>query len=245
MYSISEVVLRVGDRILCIVVIPRLPSRARHPNDPLEPFLADNVYYRLEIITKGHRAVLDSFTVIYVNRFVGKFDTNLTCIIIEESGDCSDCSPYGLEIFLVVIANLYIMRTNSWRTYDYIHSMCQGFLNKRGIECFPIHAKPSLGKLADVLFSAISYQRQVGVVGPTRIKMKAEDGAIGSLVVIGQGCKQFLKIIEAGLHILSVILRFPPLPAPSVEIAVGGVHDSMKRHGVSLLVNKVLTFDRY
>ena len=116
MYGIAEVVLGVNDWILGIIVIPRLPSRTGHPDYTLESIFTDNVNYRLEIITKCHRTVLDAFAVIYVNRFVGKLDAHLACIIIKECSERGDCTPYGLEIFLICITHLNVVRTYARRT---------------------------------------------------------------------------------------------------------------------------------
>ena len=44
------------------------------------------------------------------------------------------------------------------------------------------------------MLSAIAYQRKVRIVGPTRIEMQTEHGAIGALLVISEGLIQFFEI---------------------------------------------------
>ena len=77
------------------------------------------------------------------------------------------------------------------------------------------------------MLAAFAYQGLVGVVGPAGVEMQAEYGAVASLATVANGGEQLLEIVEAGLHVFVVVASLPFLPSPSVEVAVGRVHDPM------------------
>ena len=65
-------------------------------------------------------------------------------------------------------------------------ALLRTYLSSNGVALLD---EPWLGKLADVLLATVAHQRQVGVVGPARVKVQAEHGAIGTLLVVGKCSK--------------------------------------------------------
>ena len=116
--------------------------------------------------------------------------------------------------------------------------MSQGFLHKLDIKSAQEYLVSSLTKILDIVFTR-SYWRII--VGPAWVHVQTEDGAISSLLLISDGGKHLLEIIETRFDVGFRIIRLPLLPSPTVEVAVWRIHYAMQDNNLTIGIHQVLT----
>ena len=76
------------------------------------------------------------------------------------------------------------------------------------------------------------------IVGPAWVHVQTEDGAISSLLLISDGGKHLLEIIETRCNVADIVSARAPTIA--VEVAVGRIHHTMQDNSLTIGINQIL-----
>ena len=114
--------------------------------------------------------------------------------------------------------------------------MSQGFLHKLDIKFAQECLVSSLIKILDIVFTR-SYWRII--VSPAWVHVQTEDGAISSLLLISDGGKHLLEIIETRCNVTDIVSARAPTIA--VEVAVWRIHYAMQDNNLTIGIYQVPT----
>ena len=114
--------------------------------------------------------------------------------------------------------------------------MSQGFLHKLDIKSAQECLVSSLTKILDIVFTRSCWRI---IVGPAWVHVQTEDGAISSLLLVSDGGKHLLEIIQARSLITYFITTHTP--TVTIEITVRRIHYAMQDNNITVGIHQVLT----
>ena len=246
MDGIADVIALDGMCLVALVV--RLPAGTGCPDDACEAVGTDLVHDGLEVVVQ-RLCVFFVLGVLQVHRLVGKFDADMSCMLLHETLLREDV-PNGRQILLVVVAHLQVARTDTRGAYHDVHTVLHRLLCKVQVEGIQEMRQTLRVELADVcLATGVSslacrtciHITVVGIVRPGRVEVQTEDRTLRLL----QSREDLFEIVQAllrtGIVVVGVV-RPGRTPPPAVEIHIRRVHHTVQHHLVPLRIHQPLPF---
>ena len=234
MHSVAYII--AFDGIALITSVIALPSRPGHPNDTVETVGTYLVHDGLEEIIRGACA-FQTVGIVNVHRFVGQFNGHLPAMFLDV-GIARNDVPHLQQVVLIVPVYFDATGAYAGRTHDYIKPMVQCLFYDFPIERGQIRAKPFLTELRDIgLAGFFSRNGKVRIIRPTRIQMKPEHIAIGSLRGIRNSREELVEILDA-VFFGSIVGSIPPTVI--IKIRAWRIHHAVQHHFVAMGVCQIL-----